>query len=85
MNLPARGEHRSRPAVLPDTPPGFANKISELSRLDGPKSLTAVRGLSPDARQPQQPKRRNTPRHRCNNIAGSALVLEHRGNPGRSP
>jgi hypothetical protein len=83
--MPARGGHRSRPAVLPDTPPGVANKFSELSRHDGPTSLTAVRGPSPDVLQPQQRKRRNTLRHRCNNIAGSALVLKHHRNTGRSP
>jgi hypothetical protein len=41
MNMLARGEHRSRRTVLPNTPLGVANKISGLSRLDGSKSLTA--------------------------------------------
>jgi hypothetical protein len=29
MNRPARGEHRSWPAVTPNTPPGVAGKIRE--------------------------------------------------------
>jgi hypothetical protein len=37
MNTPARGGHRSRPTALPNTPPGAANKISGLSRVDGAK------------------------------------------------
>jgi hypothetical protein len=27
--MPARGEHRSLPTVLPNTPPGFAGKSRE--------------------------------------------------------
>jgi hypothetical protein len=55
--MPARGEHRCWPAVLPNT----------------------------DVLQPQQLTRRNFLRHRCNNIAGSASVIEHHRNTGRSP
>jgi hypothetical protein len=34
MNMPARRAHRSRPAALPNTPPGVINNISGLSSLD---------------------------------------------------
>jgi hypothetical protein len=37
MNRPARGEYRSRPAALPNTPPGVINNISGLSGFDGAK------------------------------------------------
>jgi hypothetical protein len=53
MIVPARGGRRSRPPVLPNTPPGKKGK--------------------------------NFLRHCCNNIAGTALVIEHHRNTGRSP
>jgi len=37
MNKPARGEYRSRPTALSNTPPGVINNISGLSGFDASK------------------------------------------------